>query len=309
MRVDSAPPAASLDTTPAPPFAAADTALVDTMPHGRTPYGDNHGYIREIFMAATGDIPRMGWLIPPNRVLSHERRPRLAVIGPDGATGTAPLAGAIGPDEHRRLSREHVVACEDTAALAWYELPGVRHATVDRVLFTTGALPDGFVSGMDSVRLAPAVVAAVRRRLDWSDPGQYLHAGLGLRGGGRPFYSINGYYDTAGVLVQSALVLHDTSGAILWHSTTEGTDYECDGCGIPEARYGLAMLMAATNVLWMRGFQYPLLLADGSTIEGRGVALMTFTPEGAPAVYGMSEYAVTCILGDPQERAAEPAKP
>jgi len=60
---------------------------------------------------------------------------------------------------------------------------------------------------------------------------------------------------------------------------------------------GIDRLYDVENVFVIPGFPYPVLLLDTSTVEGRALSLVTFTPDGYYATYRIYEYVVNCILG------------
>ena len=115
----------------------------------------------------------------------------------------------------------------------------------------------------------------------------------------RSFYSFAAAYDSATqALITSALILHDSTGAILAHATKDTAAFACDGCARPSYRDGLDALYYVVTEVELPGFPYPVLLLDTSTVEGRALSLVTFTPLGAYSEYRVYEYVVNCILGD-----------
>jgi len=280
-------------------YVDGDSLSVDTTVLNETPWDDDSDYIGQLFEAAVGQRPRLAWLLPPNRLLARERHPELVVFGAVGVANAARYVGVVDSAEHRRLSRSENIACEDTAPLAAYEI-GSRVLRTSRVLFVTGPSAMQPLSGLDTLMLAPAVVRGIQRRLRWADSGRQRHAAIGIAGG-HAYYSLHARYDdNSGDLVESAIVLHDSTGAILALATDDAASYECDGCGVPQDADGLGALFRIMNVFVLPSAPYPLLLSDASTVEGRGLSLQTFTPDGRRVSYSLSEYVVGCILGDSQ---------
>ena len=60
---------------------------------------------------------------------------------------------------------------------------------------------------------------------------------------------------------------------------------------------GLGRIYDVENVFVIPGFPYPVLLLNTSTVEGRALSFVTFTPDGYYAEDRIYEYVVNCILG------------
>jgi hypothetical protein len=269
---------------------------VDTLVTRTGAHGTNHEYIAQVFVAEIGESPRMGWLVPPERVLAKERHHELFLYASSETPFRAQFSQLVSPAEHRLITRTYHVACESDSALAAYEL-STPISAAGRVLYTSGSFAEKPLAGIVPIAVPPEQLVQVSQLLEWPpDSSLQLHQAYGVALG-YPFYSTHALYDSSTEsLVQSALMLHDSKGNVIAWSVAEAREYECDGCAIPSRTDGLRVLYYVMNIYSLPGFLYPVLLLDSSTMEGRALSLVTFTPEGEQAEYRIYEYVVNCIL-------------
>lgn len=282
---------------PSTPASDRDETLwVDTLVTRTDAHGTNHEYIAQVFVAEIGESPRMGWLVPPERVLAKERHRELFLYASTEIPFGAQFSQLVSPEEHRLITRTHHVACESDSALAAYEL-STPISAAGRLLYTSRSFTEETLAGIVPIAVSPEQLVQVSQLLEWPLASSLqLHEAYGV-GLGLPFYSTHALYDSSTEsLVQSALVLHDSKGNVIAWGVAEAPEYECDGCAIPSRTDGLRVLYYVMNIYSLPGFPYPVMLLDTSTMEGRALSLVTFTPEGEQAEYRIYEYVVNCVL-------------
>jgi hypothetical protein len=258
----------------------------------------NGDYIAHVFLSQLGEVPRMGWFIPPDRFLARVQRERLVLYSREPSLPVTPYVAVLDSGERRRVTQTYAVACDpDTGELAVYRAPKPVPEP-DRAFFTTKPPQDTRV-GLASVPLSVQQQDAVLRWLGWlSSDTLHLSEAVGFTPD-TAAYSIHALYDPATrSLVRAALVVHNDAGTPVAYSVTDSTGFMCDGCGLPTHDDGPGSLYRVLNLFRMPGFVHPLLLLDTGTIEGRAVSLLTFTPDGQLSEFRDYEYVVGCILGN-----------
>ena len=129
-------------------------------------------------------------------------------------------------------------------------------------------------------------------------PALYLDTAIEISGGSAPYSLTAAYNPSDRALFLSVIALHDSTGRVIASHFHEPEEFECDGCAPPEPSDGLFRLYPLLGGFASAGFAYPLLLLDTSTLESRGISLVTFGPHGDYSEHNVSEYVVTCIVGE-----------
>jgi len=256
------------------------------------------GYIESVFEARIGELPRMGWFSPTHGFLAQEdAAEEVNLFAPVGMPSSGRKKELVSGSELKRLRETYRVACEieDTDHLTAFDVGG--ETDPERALYTTKKIQGEAHFGLVTIPLDGLQTVRVNRLLGWPNHG-------GLRRdeaiGVRPqsfFYSFHKLYNVkTGLLSQEAIVLHRNGGVIVAHELTRDLDsgQPCDGCGIPRYTYAASGLYRPLNMFELPGFAYPVLLLDTSTVEGRALSLLTFTPDAKATQFRVYEYVVNC---------------
>jgi hypothetical protein len=283
----------------ASPVAAplSDTTFKPVTWEGDIIREDSASYFYSVLDAvAGGERPRMGWFLPSLGFLAEERYPAVFVLSADSTILQANFAKVISAPARDSIARRENLACGDRGPLAAYSIASIPQ--YPRALYLSRSLPGARVLRGRALPLTSEQVRDAHRRLAIPVPALYRDTALGTEGDG-PYYSLHAGYDSATqALLGSVLLLHSASGEVIGRALNDTTAFECDGCELPSFGDGLGFLYRVVNVFSVPGFKYPLLLLDTSTMEGRALSLVTFTPGGHETEYRIYEYVVNCILGD-----------
>lgn len=298
------PPKAPPRSSPPPPplvqaqrpSPARDSLELDTVARSADPQLEGSGaFIDSVFLAQVGQSPRMGWF-DRGHFLAEERHPAVYVLAADSTVMTGRFARVAESAEHVSITARAGVACADTAPLGVYDLAGKPLEGETRALFMSRPLARMVRLPLAATQLDAQSRAAVRALLRVSGvPAVIRDTGLAVPG--TEFrYSLGAAYDSADhSLLVTALVLRDSAGRVLASATKDSADFECDGCEPPTVESGLGSLYPILSAFMLSGFPYPVLLLNTSTVEGRALSLVTFTPRGEYAEYRLYEYVVNCI--------------
>jgi len=298
---------AQVSSPPTPPVtqpadtSAADTSTLDTTAQDAHAELNGAGaLIDSIFKHELGESPRMGWLLR-GRFLTAERHPRVYVWSTGPGIVPTTFVRVLSSLEHQHVADQTHLACDSKGPLGEYGMtPTGDLGSRDRAFYTSAAPPPGTQVGLIPRLLTSSETSAAHALLaDHQSGVRYADTAFSVQQG-RAFYSIDAVYDTAGVFVRSALILHDSLGAILASKIDDARAFSCDGCGDPVYDEGLRRLYDVQNAFALPGFPYPVLLLDTSTVEGRALSIVTFSQDGAYAEYRIYEYVVSCILGGPE---------
>ena len=280
----------------------ADTVGIDSVPQ-RVYAADSREsgrLIDSVFRHILGEAPRMGWSTP-DRFLAAERHRKIHIWSAAADhIAVATYSGALSSAEHAELAKTTHLACDTKGPLGQYTLTPAESLVRDRAFYTSVEPPSNTRVGLVGRRLTDSERAALHTSLAVTDSVRYIDTAFAAPSGA--FFSVDAAYDRDGNLIKSALVLHDSSGAVIGSQIRGADAFECDGCGEPTIGEGFRRLYDVYNAFIVPGFPYPLLLLDTSTVEGRALSLLTFITKGTDAdEYRIYEYVVECILGDPQE--------
>ncbi len=254
-------------------------------------------YIEKIFETQIGELPRMGWFDPSGGFLTQEQTAaNVYLFAPIGMPSTGRQRGTVSGSDIKLLRRRWGVACEieDSDHLTVFDVGG--ETSVERGLYITKKL-EGERSGLVTISLDGPQMVRINRVLGWPNQGTLRQdKAIGVRAQSF-FYSVHKLYNVkTGLLSQEAIVLHRRDGEILAHSLSRDLDSgpPCDGCAIPSYAYPASGLYRPLNMFELPGFPYPVLLLDTSSVEGRTLSLLTFTPAGKATQFKVSEYVVHC---------------
>lgn len=279
---------------------AGQYAIPDTFPTAlKDPLHDADKFVENVFQRVLGTTPHMGWLAP-GRFIAEEQHPEVYIWSTDSVIMPVPFARSLSGDDHAKLAAESHLACDSKGPLAEYtdsvSATGVRH----RAFYTSAAPPPDTRAGLVPRRLTSADLVRAHTLLGArSTSDGFLDTAFAASATG-PFYSIDAAYDSSHALRVVALILHDSSGAVVARQMDDATRFDCDGCGEVTSEAGLERVYDVRNIFVIPGFPFPVLLLDTSTVEGRALSFVTFTPDGYLATYRVYEYVVNCIVGDGQ---------
>lgn len=262
------------------------------------PVAVDEKYIEDTFQARIGEVPKLGWYDQSRGFLATQSSPQVTVYGPIGVPASGKKTREISGADILSVRRRWL-ACELTPedTLSVFDVPG-RGPDTARALYTDKKLPGQSRSGLISVPLDDAGMAAVNRALGWPASGVLRRDEAIATRSESFFYSLHKLYSSStGLLRQEAIILHGRAGQIIaldLRRNLDTADY-CDGCPTPSYLDERVGVFRPLNVFEFPGFPYPLVLLDTGTIEGQALSLLTFTPTGKLAEFREYEYVVNCI--------------
>lgn len=255
-------------------------------------------YIEKIFEAQAGELPRMGWFGPTQGFLTQESdADEVHLFAPVGMPSIGRKKGTLTGSELKILRQRWGLACEteDTDRLTAFDVGSETDA--ERALYITKRMHGDVRAGLVTIPVQGIQIATINRLLGWPNQGTLRRdEAIGVRAQSF-YYSLHRLYNAkTGLLSQEALVLHRKDGEILAHELSRDLDsgQPCDGCGIPHYINAASGVYTPLNMFELPGFAYPVLLLDTSTVEGRALSLLTFTPLGKVAQFRIYEYVVHC---------------
>jgi hypothetical protein len=294
-------PSASEQAGQAAPVGSTDasSSLAQPGPQPRGPV-DEDGYVGTVLKRELGETPRMGWFLPGAGFVTPERQDAVSLLTDRGSPSRVAYKGIVTPSQ-RSVMKEQFLACETFAKDPLFLFGDASsHGDFARALFVTRPLPATVRGGLQTTALTADDLSLIDRTLGWERLTGPRWDGAGSLAGSPFFYSIHRRYDGASKeLRREALVLHDAARRVIAFDKTDDVEQElCDGCGLPQASDNVGFLFRPLNLFQLPGFRYPVMLLDTSTIEGRALSLMTFTPDGVLSSFRQYEYAFTCGLYD-----------
>jgi len=281
------------------PPAARDWLYIDSLPPLPGAEQDlGSTYIDSVFRTLVGRPPSMGWFVG-QQLLAGERHPRVFVYSADSAVLEGRFARLVPQAEHDSISHANAMACEFRGPLAAYDLGAAPRRSQERAFFLPRPLPGPTSVGLRLRPLRPVERGAARAIMPLGGrPALYLDTAIEISGGSAPYSLTAAYNPSDRALFLSVIALHDSTGRVIASHFHEPEEFECDGCAPPEPSDGLFRLYPLLGGFASAGFAYPLLLLDTSTLESRGISLVTFGPHGDYSEHNVSEYVVTCIVGE-----------
>jgi hypothetical protein len=258
---------------------------------------DSTAYIEKTFQALIGELPAMGWIVPPSTLVAVDSRRDVFAFGPPPGFVHASSPKTLTTAARDSLRRATAVACEATGPaddVSLYRWPAGLEES-EAVLVVSRAFKDSVESGLRSPKLTTVQLADGRKAADPGVPVRWKDSTFSVELNGA-FYAVHAAFDsTSGELLRSVLILRTDRGTVVGQRVLEGAAYgECDGCSIPTFTEGFERIYRILNVFAIPGFAHPVLLVDTSTQEGRARSLMTFSPGNAFSEFRVYEYTVNC---------------
>ena len=254
-------------------------------------------FVTTTFRRVLGSAPSLGWFAPSG-FIAEEQHLQVYIWSTDSVIQRVRFSRSLSDSDHAKLSAELHLACDSKGPLTEYADSITDVGARQRAFYTAGPPPSGTRAGLVGRTMSAAERARAHAVLGPPDANGAFRDTAFAAGLNGPFYSIDAAYDSSRALRMVALILHDSSGAIIARHLENGYAFGCDGCDDVTYEAGIDRLYDVENVFVIPGFPYPVLLLDTSTVEGRALSLVTFTPDGYYATYRIYEYVVNCILGE-----------
>jgi hypothetical protein len=238
----------------------------------------------------------MGWFAPPDQFIGSTRHDSAFVIS--GAPGIErfPWRAYLDSTQRVEVSREHRVACDAPDSLSAYVSRPV--AEPIRALYAGRAFAGRVQSGARYAQLSDSALARARRLLVEGAPPARLFRDTAIQVAPElPVYSFHLAYDSTRTLRRAGMFLHERDGRLLGREIVATDTARCADCGDPTYDDGIRAWFRIVNAFELPGFRYPVLLLDTSTLEGRALSLVTFSPVGVASHFRQYEYALDCVAG------------
>jgi len=240
-------------------------------------------------------IPGLGlcWLVPPNTLLLDQQVASWTYILETEfrfrkATYSRPLSGA----EATRLARSFPdVVCDPSQQYYAYRTPHpVHHKTIVLGMPTQ---PPNITVGMHR---GSVPVHIVSRDFQVSKVHRVRAQQLTSPSGQHRFVQYAAYNRSPDEIRRMSVVLYSRDWSVLARQDTEIPPDSgwCDGCAVPTYAYGLEYAFGTFNMLSLRDFPFPLLLANTSTIESRSLTLSSFREDRKLVSCPMSQFVTGC---------------
>lgn len=230
--------------------------------------------IEKVFPGAT-----LLWRVPPNLLLSSERRPVWEYVEPDAfGLRSAQFSRLLTPREVAKLARESPDAICDPGG-DWFAYRTIHAFGAKQKVLALPSSPAGMLVGMHR----GAVPASVRAR-DFLPAAASRSRSLALLSRNKRFrVCLYAAYDhKTAELRQFSRTLCDAAWKLIARDDyvfSFGQTW-CDGCAAPTYAEGVARVFGTFNMLTLALWPYPLLVSDVSTVESRNVELATFLEDG-----------------------------
>ena len=275
-----------------------------TVSFGQTPVDEEGKIILKAFSEHGVPAPQLGWVLPSGDLVTEIDSKQVTVLGEKIEARVVLQTGVISAKTAIAFVKKNEVDCdqydsEKPVPLYRYDAKLPHSKFASRVFVLPGdqskTVRAGFVDYKPSEAQATPVWRAMRYRIGEK---RILKA---VRQGDRNFvYSFASTYGKDGNLKRQGKFLQDASGLILGQFIEDmNEDTLCDGCGMPTYAEDVKSLYTpAMNLVSIKGLNFPLILEDSGTVEGRAIDLFTFAAKGQPSEYRQYEYVVTCILGN-----------
>lgn len=261
---------------------------------------DKGQYIETTFMEHIGEVPSMAWMLEPDVIITNKKMKNVILYTRAGSIETARYVRSYSDAEIDHIRKESCIALEP-GKFYQYQLEkegeGVP-SDQDRAFYTKASFPGEIKAGYSYVQLEDDGFSRVMGLREFKDR-PFLHNYVAIQATGSKYvYSFHGLYDPkTKELYRKGLVLQALDGRILakqfWN---ESWDTVCDGCPLPLYSDSMVSLFYFVNSFHIRQFTYPLLLLDTSTVEGRALSFVTFSPDGKYSEYRDYEYVAECIM-------------
>jgi hypothetical protein len=252
------------------------------------------GYIAATFLRNGMELPRLGWIVPPNTVITREYLPHVYVYSDSASVEQARWQRRVTPAELRRLRETAGIACGRASEHNRYALPDPKgqtqaeEATPGEILYTAHFLVKG-PSDVSTTETSAKEIAdgyslfAVNRR-------GTLTKAFDVAADGWVFTMIGFYDDQSNEMFAEGMILYDASKKVVGSESWDvSDDTVCEGCDVPAYDDDLEDEFPVLNVYRIPHFAAPLLLEDTSFGQTGALSLVTFDADGNYAEYRLTE--------------------
>jgi hypothetical protein len=282
-------------------LALASAAMILAMPAtGRQDQTDLFSsYIDTQFQATIGEVPRLAWFLPDGNVVAQDTSPSIVVYSRSSTAHIAHLRNTLTQTEIAELRKTPHVACDlapegDPAVASVYSTLA-RPDGLNPQILSTGKLLPGLQAGFEKMPLRGRAESDVWKEMQPADASQPRLATEIRRRGVDFFYSVAALYGGPNKEVtRIGLFLHADSGKIMATHIGDIRGAWCDGCAMPTIADGIDRVYNVENMFTAPSFAYPMLMLDTTTVEGRSIELVTFTPAREYSRHLFYEYVVGC---------------
>ncbi|MFQ6023787.1 MAG: hypothetical protein ACE5NW_13795 [Acidiferrobacterales bacterium] len=267
---------------------------------------DKGQYIKTTFMEHIGEVPSMAWMLEPNVIITNKKMENVTLYTRSGSIETARYIRSYSDAEIDHIRKRSCIALEP-GKFYQYQLEkdgeGIP-SDQDRAFYTKASFAGETKAGYSYVQLEDNVLTRVVGLREFKER-PFLHNHVAIQTTGSKYvYSFHGLYDPqTKELYRKGLVLQALDGRVLakrfWD---ESWDTVCDGCPLPLYSDSMVSFFYLVNSFHIPQFTYPLLLLDTSTVEGRALSFVAFSPEGKYSEYRDYEYVAGCIMSREMER-------
>jgi len=272
---------------------------LQTQQFGQQREEENKEYVYTQLHAVLGEFPKLAWALPDGMVAAESLYPQIAVYSGSPTVEVAKLQQKLSPAETLKFADTNRIACDahlaqNPQAFSLYSSATKTREHNPQVLFTSKA-PVGMSVGFRRGPLDDQLGAEVWKRMKPESPKQLRKSFVIGQEGTSYLYSFAAlYYGPNQEVSRYGVFLHSDGGQIVASQITDPNGEWCDGCAVPTFRDGIDQVFLVVNLFALRGFKYPVLILDTSTVEGRSLTIATFSPEGKYSSHLFYEYTVGC---------------
>ncbi len=257
-------------------------------------------YIDTQFQTTIGELPRLAWFLPDGTVAAQDSSPSIYLYTRSNRAQPAHLRDTLSQIEMAALRPKQHVACDlapngEQTVVSIYTTLARAGGNNPQILSTSKALPD-LVGGYDQAQLHGRSSDEVWKEMQPASADQPRQSAIIRQKGAQFYYSLAALYSGPNKEVaRTGIFLHEPSGKILAAHVEDIRGEWCDGCTMPTYVDGIERIYVVENMFTAPAFAYPLLMLDSSTIEGRSIKLVTFTPSREFSRHLYFEYVVGCF--------------
>ena len=255
-------------------------------------------YIDSQFQAGVGQYPRLGWFLPDGTVAAQHVSQDIVLFSRWERTQAAHLKSQLTPEQIAGLRKDDHVACDvadkgEQPAMSIYTTLAHPSGLNPQVLTTSNRFPD-MQAGFEQAPLKGRAENEVWKAMEAAkEPRRGI---LIRRQGGSFEYALAALYGgpQQEVTRRGLFLLAEDGKFIAAHVENIRGEW-CEGCVTPKYEDGMERVYDVENLFTAPSFAYPLLMLDSSTMEGRSITLVTFTPSREYSRHLFYEYVVGCF--------------
>lgn len=257
-------------------------------------------YIDAQFQAAIGEPPKLAWFLHDGTVAAQHQSPDIVLYSRWDKAQAAHVKSSLSPEGIAALRPKEHVACDvsmqgEPPMMSIYTTLARPVGSNPQILSTSRALPD-LEAGFEQAPLHGRAEMEVWKEMRPADRDQPRQSCLVRRKGVGFFYSLAALYSPAKKQVtRIGMFLHVPDGKIVAAHVEDIRGDWCDGCAMPAFADGIGRIYEVENMFTAPAFAYPVLMLDSSTVEGRSISLVTFTPSREYSRHLFYEYVVGCF--------------